>query len=44
MTSLMKDYVRKQKCDVLDGFLSFLMKYENEKNPWHAISNVRPKI
>ncbi len=25
--------VRKQICDVLDGFLSFLMKYEEKKNP-----------
>jgi hypothetical protein len=35
--------IRKQICDVLDGFFSFLTKYE-KKNPWHAIFNVRPKI
>jgi hypothetical protein len=33
IANLMKDYVRKKKCDVLDGFLSFLMKYEEKTNP-----------
>ncbi len=37
-------YIRKQICDVLEGFLSFLLKYEKKRNPWHVISNIRPKI
>ncbi len=42
--SMLAFNIIKQICDVLDGFLSFLTKYEKKK-PWqHVISNVRPRI
>ncbi len=42
--SIFPSNVRKKIYDVLDGFIWFPMKYEYKKNPWHVISNVRPKI
>ncbi len=42
--SMLAFNIIKQICDVLDGFLSFLTKYGEKKNPQHVISIVRPKI